>query len=245
MPPSLRIIPWKGPATLTAVPSFTQPVAIPDQENGPQFKARPIKHWRKQLVPNEPRGQGVQNRMNMDRPGGLSNLGSTTESNNVLCAATLPEDILKPNQGSVSSTCISPACQPAKQVIRRATTILRKNYFSDTKAYLRSRCVLYDQKLSSNPAPNVQYVAANGEELNPTDALNGPQVRLTQSCARNCQKIGQSVSGATIDKPNNRQYDTQGGVHPTARVTRLNLNTLNNPARPALPKTTPNAKLVR
>ena len=250
--PLLRIVNWKGESTQSAVPTYTRTTEVPNQENGPQFKARPIKHWRKQLIPNAPRGVSVSNQMCMDKPGGTVYLGvrgADCFARNQLGLTgpeVVQEDILKPSLGATTDYCISPACKGP--IIRRAKTLLKSNYYSDTKGYLRSRCVTYDQKLSSNRAPNVQYVGANGEALNPTDAPNGPQVRLTQSCASKCQgnqAQGSQLRVETIHKPNNRQFYTQGGVDSSARIERLKLNTLNKTAGPAQPKNTPNAKLPR
>ena len=36
------------------------------------------------------------------------------------------------------------------KLVKPASTIISKKYYSDRKAYLQSRCLLYDQKLSGN-----------------------------------------------------------------------------------------------
>ena len=45
---------WKGESSNSAVPTWSRPLPIYDEkDNGPSFKARPIKHWRRQLFPRQ------------------------------------------------------------------------------------------------------------------------------------------------------------------------------------------------
>ena len=236
---------WKGPATNSVVPTFSRPVATnTDDNNGTNFAARPIRHWRKQLLPtpNSSRGRaGVG--MPMDTPGGTTYLGDVPDNtecilysdSTTLTAANMKENITKspstafqynsddsfydPVKGQV--VCV--ACTPQSNVIKPATTIISKRYYTDTKAYLQSRCRLYNQKLSSNPVPGIAYVNAQGQALYPTDAPDGPQVRLTQDCAQNCVAAGSQVK--TIHKPSNRSFYYQGAVDSGLRTAQMRAQT--------------------
>ena len=243
-------ISWKGPATNSAVPSYSRPLdGMETVSSGPAFRARPIKHWRKQLNPFYESGRsrtGIG--MPMDVPGGSVYLGAkSTEC--IICAdpetthaAGFKENIEKNNKivapipsdqwyDEAESRVVCVACNPETNIIKSAVTLLNKNYYSDTHAYLHSRCQTYDQKLSANPVPGIQYFAPNGQPLWPTSEPNGPQVRLTDDCPVGCQPSADAAgTGAktvtTIYKPNNAQYAVQGAVDSSSRITRLKYNTI-------------------
>lgn len=238
----LRISPyitWKGIATNSAIPSYSRPdLTI----SGPEFKANPIKHWRKQLIPNT--GSGVPNRraginMPMDLPGGSVYLGDVNANTDCLLNATsdttgLKENIIKYNNTNFQyndiSGCLSGSCNPEKNRIRSSTTVLSKKYYTDHHSYMRSRCNLYNQKLTALPAPNITYLDKNGDLLPVTDES---AVRQTQNCTISCPLPGSDspvVSCQTIYKPSNQQYAKQGAVDSSDRITRLKLNTINTNA---------------
>ena len=272
---------WKGVSTNSAVPNFSRPLdGTEPYPSGPDFGARPIKHWRKQLntINNSSRGRaGVG--MPMDLPGGSVYLGNKETNTDCITCVTnmdgnqttaLKEDLFKYGDSGFDfqvnpedsfydcdqdkPVCV--ACNPENNIIRRATTVLSKKYYTDTKAYLKSRCITYDQKLSVNPVPGIQYVSADGLPLYPTDTLNGPQVRATQNCfskcktctgcptcttcdvscstcksaaaCTNCNTNNTCVTkpSITIYKPNNQQFSVQGAVSSSARLDRLKYNTI-------------------
>jgi len=274
-------ISWKGPSTNSAVPNFSRPLDGSEKyATGPSFAARPIKHWRKQLntVNNSSRARaGVG--MPMDTPGGSVYLGNNADNTACITCTTnengqettgLKENIVKNNDTNFTTSpadllydCVNNkpacvACNPENNIIRPATTILSKKYYSDTRGYLQSRCIRYDQKLSVNPYPGVKYFNAQGEPLNPTSAINGPQVRSTQNCLTNCNKctgcdtcetcnkncsdcnnvaacvnceknnVCTTVPSVTIYKPNNAPFAVQGAVSSGARIDRLKYNTITN-----------------
>ena len=218
-------ISWKGTSTNSVAPSNSRPDLT---AAGPPFKAQPINHWRKQLIPNA--NSGSRNRragigMPMDTPGGSVYLGNVSANTDCLLNAAdisatgLKEDIVKGNATCYSKTnCIR----------RPGTTILSKKYYTDRKSYMRSRCILYDQKLSANPVPEITYFDNAGELLHPTDSASGPQVRQTPNCCPTTLQA--SASCLTIYKPNNTQYSQQGAVDSSDRITRLKLNTINKNA---------------
>ena len=131
--------------------------------------------------------------------------------------------------GDGRAVCL--ACNPENNVIKRATTLLNKNYYTDSRAYLRSRCKLYDQKLSGLEASGSIYYTENGEMVWPFDGTRnyngvdqtGPQNRAPIDCPARCQ---QNAAPLTIYKPNNPQFGMQGATSSSNRILRLKVNTV-------------------
>jgi len=237
--------------TNSIVPSDSRPLTgMESYATGPNFKARPIRHWRKQLNPNGSSGRGRANLgMPMDTPGGSVYLGNQTNPDCQTCSdptdsfsAGLKEFILRTNKilnasssdsfyDSSNNRTLCVACNPENNIIRSATTILSPTYYSDTKGYLKSRCLLYDQKLSTTRVPGIQYTkpCATGCGViivEPTDSPTGTQVRLTQNCQQKSCSSGNGKAGTTIYKPSNAQFATQGAVSSSSRIDRLKYNTI-------------------
>jgi hypothetical protein len=187
--------------TNSVVSTYSKPLLVNTNENnGTNFAARPIKHYRKMLIPMSGSGNGRAGvGMPMDTPGGSSYLGNIAA--NTTCASWfaqtatfLKEDIRKSPSTNflynaddsfydpLTNQTVCVACTPQTNVIKPATTILSKKYYTDSRAYLRSRCLTYDQKLSANPITGIQYTNAQGQKLYPTSAADGPQVFRTQNC---------------------------------------------------------------
>ena len=124
-----KYVSWKGTAKNAAVPVWSKP---DPNASGPAFKARPINHYRRQLLPETGSGSGNSAvGMPMDRPGGAVSLG-TTECNDA-------KTVLKTNVAN-ESDCVT--CRPKKS----ASTKIDKKYYTDSRAYLRARCQTFDQK---------------------------------------------------------------------------------------------------
>lgn len=232
--------------------------------NGPAFKARPMKHWRRKLQPTPNSGRSVNSvSLVIDTPGGTTKLDNGVSCN---CAdstansyAKFDEKLLKipsqkcdpcervENKGYVQvgnpldptsyqiqtglyNTKYIGVC-PANNVIKSAVTLMSKAYYSDTRAYLQSRCKRYDQKLSTNPVPGVQYVGTDGVPLWPNDECPGPQTRLTGNCLYPCShsetQLPNRCQGTTTYKPNNVLFAKQGGVSSSTRTLSLRVNTVN------------------
>jgi len=234
------LILWKGEATSSAVPTYSRPVVTNSgHDNGTAFKARPIKHYRKQLMPTT--GSAFSRAsigMPMDRPGGATSLAIDNSLNNLSC---IKDDVQQDPACDLNG--VTP-CPP--QFLRSANTVMSKNYYTDSRAYLRSRCQLYDQKLSANPVKGIVYIGADGLPLYPTDQTNGPQVRNTQSCSSNCSAtVSTNVTpGTTIYKPNNRVFSREGGVEASAQTLRLNVN-VGKSLNPPLPLNQKNWPLLK
>lgn len=233
-------ISWKGTSTNIAMPSWSRPLQKTDKiSSGTDFKARPIKHWRKQLIPTPYSGNGVSAiGIPFDKPGSEVFLGKKSYSNCATCSSGSNANIIKSlNEAEKSNTiftytsdkffdqtthkpvCVS--CTPESNVIKPSSTIISKKYYSDRASYLKSRCKTYTQKLSGKPIQGIQYL--NGDKpVWPSNDANGSQVFSTTDC---CKVNGSSST--LIYKPNNNQYAKQGAVDSSDRITRLKINTIN------------------
>jgi hypothetical protein len=239
-----------------------------DDFKGPEFKARPIKHWRRQHIPTtvanasntlEAASNSSSGRRTatvgllIDRPGAVSYLGYNSDckcvepggnsytvseqfGDNKKASGTLVE-----NNGTVSigggyeiNTGIYATkricCNPQNNVIRSASTLLSRAYYSDTTGYLKSRCKTYQQNASINRAANIQYTGTDSELLWPTSSATGPQVYRTSDTYQPrvnpyaCNNTG--GASTVIFKPNNRQYSIQGAVDSSTRIEKLKLNAI-------------------
>lgn len=231
-------IAWKPITSNSIVPSNSRPLTGNEEvPNGADFKARPIKHWRKQLIPisnNNSRMIGIPS----DLPGGSVYLGqSNTGCSN--CDESSNSHIIKENiylitnssligdkfYDSDNNKVVCIACNPENNRIKSAVTLINKKYYSDRKAYLKSRCLTYEQKLSTIKDPNVSYVDSEGNIIYPSNSSNGSQVRLSTNCSKACYDTsGNYTTSTTIYKPNNAQYGVQGAVSSGSRIDRLKYN---------------------
>lgn len=214
-------ISWKGVSTNSATPVLSRPL-LPDDntQNRTNFKSGPIKHWRKQLIPTEGSGHGkTAIGIPTDLPGGTIHTGINVvpcvtcgyKLTNLLFEETVNNfevGIKQLNEEGDGVICN--ACNPENNIIRSASTKLRKRYYSDTKGYLKSRCLTYEQRLSGNRI----------EGLPPT-------IRATANCSVSCLPTSTRPI-TTIYNPNNVQYATQGAVSSSSRLARLKLNTIND-----------------
>jgi len=239
---------------------------------GPEFKARPIKHWRRQHIPTtvantqEAASNASSGRRTatvgllIDRPGAVSYLGFNSDckcvepggnsytiseqfGDNKKASGTVIEnqgfisigqgdDAYEINTGIYATKRI--CCNPQNNVIRSASTLLSRAYYSDTTGYLKSRCKTYQQNASINRAANIQYTGADSELLWPTSSATGPQVYRTSDTYQprvnpyTCNNTG--GASTVIFKPNNRQYSIQGAVDSSTRIEKLKLNAINTNA---------------
>ena len=249
--------------------------------DGPEFKARPMKHWRRQLVPTSVNATGgvttgpsqpigSSGRRNatvgllMDRPGAVSYTGASCD-----CVEqhgnsyTISEHFLEApknkgkkvynkgvivinngyenggyenggyeiNTGIYNTKCVG--CNPQNNVIKSASSLLSRAYYSDSTGYLKSRCKTYQQNASINQKPGVTYLGPNEEHLWATSSANGSQVYQTNDIYNprvNPYACGGSGASTVIFKPNNHQYSVQGAVDSSTRIEKLKLNTINTNA---------------
>ena len=190
------------------------PVYAYNSGDGPRFAARPIRNWRKQYVrgisgSNSISGSNLSVGMPMDRPGGIVPVANET----IHCSTCRGAISIKDD--SVQDISVCKSCNPIKP-----NTQLSELMYNDTKAYLSSRCLTYDQKLSIIKNPAATYFSPEGRPLEPSASALGAQVRDTNNCFNyDCT--------TTIYKPNNSQFAQQGAVSSGSRLARLKYNTLN------------------
>ena len=207
------------------VPTYTFRANDDEAILGNRFSARPLKQWRKQLQATNGllsyRRASVG--MPMDRPGGAT---ATSQATCKQCnGANELKEIVHKNSLCTSShvTC----------TITRTSISVSDQSYTDSAAYLQSKCTTYDQKLASNPvATGITYFSPSGFPLEPTNSPTGSQVRETNNCysLNNCfsNTTTPVKCNTTIYKPNNSQFAQQGGVASGSRIARLKYNTLNN-----------------
>jgi len=239
---------WVGGVPTSSQPSTNGPSTNPNDYQSAFGTARPLKVWRKQLVPPNITYSSLR-RVGVDQvnaPGGIvslgdasncvscvgsGNVGSTTTTvfgnysylttetpNQFYNNATYFTDI----SDNIYNKCIS--CDPESNVIKSSTTLLSKKYYTTMGAYLQSKCRTYDQKSSPLQRSGITYVDAQGNPLWPSDSNNGPQVFNTPNCPKGCQS-GATVT--TIYKPNNVNFGVQGAVDSSTRLLRLKQQTVN------------------
>jgi hypothetical protein len=210
--------------------------ANPQDFIAPVRRPGPIKHWRKQLDPQGQSGRSKASVANLiDRPGGSIRQAQSDDackncdaSGNSLFAKeyiqTNTPYFPLPNSDDKVDLSNNPkclACNPESHVIKRATTVLSKNYFSDTNAYLRNRCKTYEQKQLITQDPSNNYFDENGDPAWPDESLNGPQVYNMLNCSNKCGE-----RQTTIYKPNNRPFAKQGATSSSNRLAKLKYDTI-------------------
>jgi hypothetical protein len=237
---SQPIINWKGLTSNSAVPSWTRADNdIISGDSGTAFKARPLKIWRKQLNGKNSQGRSAIG-MPMDTPGGSVNLGSSNICdadnnriglvNEINHGIQIRDPIPSDKYFEISSekvVCV--ACNPENHVIKTASTIIGKNYYTDSRAYLQSRGRTYTQNQASGvKVDGISYVDSNGKPLHPSDDVtNGPQYYNKTSGT----KLECAVPNKLIYKPSNHKFSTQGAVSSGSRLLRLKVDTITNNAQ--------------
>jgi hypothetical protein len=110
-------------------------------------------------------------------------------------------------------------------VIKSAVTLLSKSYYSDSKAYLKSRCKLYSQKQSLQEIPGNNYGTPTNPAI-PTNSPTGPQEFYTTNCTTPYYTGRDNCKNTTIYKPNNTQFAKQGAVDNGTRLAKLKFDTI-------------------
>jgi len=115
-------------------------------------------------------------------------------------------------------------CNPEANLIKESQCTPIEGNFTDTSAYLQSRCKKYYQRLSSQHANGVKYFTSSptyysdlsGVALYPNNNQDGPQVSQKTSCIITC-KLNQN----NIYKPSNRPFSVEGAVSGGSRILKL------------------------
>lgn len=235
---------WKGDITQNqfnvAVPTNKRPAI-----NGPALpgttphankrSAQPIKHWRKQLDPEGQSGRSKASVANLiDRPGGSSRLAQSSDEckncdangNALFAKEYIHLDAPFITNSGTKDDPLCGACNPERNIIKSASTIINKNYYTDTNGYLKSRGKTYDQKQSFAKITGNNY-GTSSDPAFPNDATNGPQVFNMLDCVDKCV-TNENPNGkqTTIYKPNNRGFSQQGAVSSSNRLAKLKYDTI-------------------
>ena len=176
----------------------------------------------------------------MDRPGGSVYLAKAFATHPVKCNETpglktqLVTNYLY--DYNVNKTCttncqtytnsngvkVSVPIYNPQRITRRGTTILKKNYYTTSKAYLKSRVKLYDQNQTIAPIKNTIYFLHSNDDpqtyVHPTNSNSGTQVYHSVYCTdASCAKTMVKV----IYKPSNFGYSQQSAVSSSLRIANL------------------------
>jgi hypothetical protein len=216
--PYIKANSWKGPSSVIGRRStHIRPLTNNDPTNDYPSKfglPRPIKHYRKgslglDRAVRSSTGMNVGGGVITEYPGDYS-IGIKEEQEhssdkipvvpNWIPIVSLSE---KPQTNSCNSVL---CCNQQKKAVRRsmyASTNINKNYYQTSKAYLYNRCKTFEQR-------QFNYVKESDGVVS--------HVAQCPSSSRYCSKV--------IYKPNNEQYSTQGAVSCSARIIKLNVDTI-------------------
>ena len=208
-----------------------------DYRNGSfiKFKPNPIKHWRKQLMPNKNiNSRSVSVRQAIDVPGGTTRLNVNTTLD---CNVNRIPNYVKNNAMNIDKAqksdegCI---LYNPQRIQRSASTIVKKNYYQTNAAYLKSRVKLYSQNQTISERPTNDYLSAELKVLPPSDSkTSGSQLfnstssidySYNQSCISGCNYPN------VIYKPNNINFSKQGAVTSDLRTFNLQRLAINKNA---------------
>ena len=235
---------WKGnlfevsSTTNSVVPTNSRPRVNGASDDPSLFtsafgRARPLKQYRKQLQPNPNSGKSRVSYSAFERPGGSVYLGEENvkcHTGDDDCETGIVKNYIE--QQPFCKVCYKSNCTSCSvgvtHIIRSGLTDKKdpkQKYYHDRKAYLQSRCLTYQQKLSVNPREGVTYVDSNGKPLPPSDSYTGSQVFNAQNCGNDCD-TGSTKPRVTIYKPSNSTFAVQGAVSSGSRIARLKYNTI-------------------
>lgn len=210
------------------------------------FRPRPIKHWRKQLIPNKITGSSKTNINIINTPGGTTNTNYSSTSDCPSCDTENTTNLIKtyvPHNSLKSSPqyyqantddkfadtnlnnrirCV--ACNPEALVIKSGIVGLNKKYYTNTNQYLQSRCRTYKQNQIISKISHNKYVDSNNRVIPASDSPLGSQVFNATTCYGDSDIVGCTIK--TIYKPSNRTFGVQGAVSSSSRVARLKYNTI-------------------
>ena len=177
-----------------------------------------------QLTKENTKGKKIQNN-------GDISMGQIYFGNNTDHHATIQTGIWE-------TKCI--ACNPENNVLKPARTLLSKAYYTDSRAYLRSRNQTYDQNLAGSKLrkPNgqsadEQYYYDNTKKLKYPRGTNSTSASSFASlnCPDKCQEPVQGGTVIVTYKPSNRQFGQEGAVSSSTRLEKLKLDTVNKNAK--------------
>jgi len=196
---------WKNNTSkLEIVPTWSRPIQSNSAQNGNTLRAKPLKHWRKQLIPEPNSGSGISSIKIQDNP----NSSTISNTNNSLAKGIIGPLINKTNNSY-------------ENVIKSARVSNIDNHYNSSASFMQGRAMLYRQKLSTIPIEGPNYVTSTGAIIWPSDDPEGTQNR--SSIGFSNERCNFNLS---IYKPNNNQFGEQGAVDSSSKVSRLKYNTI-------------------
>ena len=217
--------------------------------NSNQFKAKPLKHWRKQYGNDNNRqtNRGRRLLQQYNTPGGymVQSARNSTISNPCECSGnvlgysdyTLGEVTdSKQSSGSsfdystckdVSNCILTDAPSKAKRRTRTSYNVpCSKHSYSSYYQYNHARCKEYGQNMNGelryNDPPDKANCSCGVDSSCGSSSMSGCYCRA-ENDAQSCRK-------RAWEKPNNKQFWQQGAVSSGSRILRLKLNTVNTSA---------------
>lgn len=204
---SKKQVQWKPNSYNNVVPKNSKPLTNKNYDENdnnafysPFGKARPMKHYRKQIKPFYVTKSGnAVSSSRIDAPNGTQKSVTLDCNENSNFVVDFIVDTSKPCIG----TKFDNVCKGGTTTVRRpGKTVLDKNYHTTTSSYLKSKCVSYNQR-------SVTASKVDGEDY----AYN-----MTNCNSSSCNK--------TYYKPSNAKYHTQGAVSSSCRLLDLKVNTI-------------------
>ena len=211
-------------------------------------RTRPIKHWRKQLIPVGVSGRSRNAHSIQGAPGSnvIINGGLCSDSGNII-HYDIQKILAASLQTQTNSGCVS--CDPESLVIRPTAGMNTKqinprpqvdssaeqvfqSYNFDSRSYLRSRNKSYTTNQIGAMKPNITYSKPSSSgccrEAIPysDDNATGTQIRSSFVFPPPTGELCSSRPVDIIVKPNNIQFFKQGAVSSSSRVERLKYNTV-------------------
>lgn len=206
---------WKGESTNSVIPSNSRPFSNNDDNlktlERTSFKANPIKHWRKQLLPKYPTRSSKQITLQkIEAPNTSIYIGKNNTNCETNNTKLLKENIVLLNKCN-GIQCVDGVKSNLK---RSASTNVSVNYYSNYNKYLKSKCNTYEQNSTLG-------------------SKQSSQVYHSSLChSSSCKK-------PIIYKPSNHSFSNQGSVSASSYLLRKKQNALNSNAH-NLKKTFPN-----
>lgn len=207
-------------------------------------RARPIKQWRKQLIPVDVSGKSRSSMSIQSAPGSsvvISNECCSSKPGNLInydipkspFSVELHLGALRgKEQRNICNTCESEQEPIITNMSGIKDTKIQKFNFN-TKAYLRSRNKSFASNQNGAMKPNIIYAKQSGCCVVPIpysdDNVDGTQNRtsfVTPPQTSNDTTICINKPTNVIIKPNNQQFFQQGAVSSSSRLDRLKYNTV-------------------
>lgn len=190
-------------------------------------QANPIKHYRKQIYHSQnTNNRRVAMQESMDIPGGTFKIKDNDCKNVVVNKNYLINN-------SVDKNCFKcdnnvPNNNP-ERIQRSASTIVKKNYYQTSTAYLRSRVKLYNQNQTISKIKDNNYLNQENVLIPPSNNKNeGSQLFNSIYCSDLSCNSG--YTSKVIYKPNNKNYSQEGAVSSNLRTFNLQKDAINKGA---------------